>query len=131
MISDPDQRNGLYWEAEQGELPSPLGPFMAQATAEGYRAGEKPIPFHGYYYRILKAQGPAAPGGAYGYVINGDMVAGCALVAWPADYGASGIMTFVVNRNGIVYEKDLGPEAAKVTEAMTQYSPDETWKRSQ
>lgn len=131
VISDPDQRNGLSWEVEKGEVPSPLGPFMAQATAEGYRAGEKPIPFHGYYYRILKAQGPAAPGGAYDYVINGDMVAGYALVAWPADYGVSGIMTFVVNRNGIVHEKDLGPETGKMTEAMTQYNPDETWKRSQ
>jgi hypothetical protein len=131
IISDPGKRNGLYWEPAEGELPSPAGPFMARAAAEGYKAGEKPIPFHGYYYRILKAQGSKAPGGAYNYVINGHMVAGFALVAWPAEYGVSGIMTFVVNRNGIVYEKDLGPKTAKTAEAMTRYNPDETWKRSQ
>jgi hypothetical protein len=131
VISDPNKRNGLYWEPEEGEAPSPAGPFVARAAAEGYRRGEKPIPFHGYYYRILKAQGSKAPGGAYNYVINGHMVAGFALVAWPADYGVSGIMTFAVNQNGIVYERDLGPKTAKTTEAMTRYNPDETWKRSQ
>lgn len=131
VISDPGQRNGLYWEVEDPEVPSPLGPFMAQAAAEGYRAGAKPIPYHGYYYRILKAQGPTAPGGAYNYVINGHMVAGFALAAWPAEYGVSGIVTFVVNRNGIVYEKDLGPRTAKLAEAMTRYNPDQTWKRAQ
>ncbi len=131
IISDPNTRNGLYWEPAEGEVPSPAGPFMARAAAEGYKKGEKPIPFHGYYYRILKAQGPKAPGGAYNYVINGHMVAGFALVAWPAEYGVSGIMTFVVNSNGIVYEKDLGPKTAKTAEAMTRYNPDETWKRSQ
>lgn len=131
VISDPGKRNGLYWEPEEGEAPSPAGPFMARAAAEGYKRGDKPIPFHGYYYRILTAQGPKAPGGAYSYVINGHMVAGFALVAWPADYGVSGIMTFVVNRNGIVYEKDLGPKTAKTAEAMTRYNPDETWRRAQ
>jgi hypothetical protein len=130
IISDPNTRNGLYWEPAEGELPSPAGPFMARAAAEGYKRGEKPIPFHGYYYRILKAQGPKAPGGAHNYVINGHMVAGFALAAWPAEYGVSGIMTFVVNSNGIVYEKDLGPKTAKIAEAMTRYNPDETWKRS-
>jgi hypothetical protein len=130
VISDPGKRNGLYWEPAEGEVPSPAGPFMARAAAEGYKAGEKPIPFHGYYYRILKAQGPKAPGGAYNYVINDHMVAGFALVAWPAEYGVSGVMTFVVNQNGIVYEKDLGPETAKTAEAMTRYNPDETWRRS-
>ncbi len=131
VISDPNKRNGLYWELAEGELPSPAGPFMARAAAEGYKKGDKPIPFHGYYYRILKAQGRNAPGGAYNYVINGHMVAGFALVAWPAEYGVSGVMTFVVNQNGIVYEKDLGPKTAKTAEAMTRYNPDETWKRSQ
>ncbi len=130
VISDPNKCNGLYWEPAEGELPSPAGPFMARAAAEGYKRGDKPIPFHGYYYRILKAQGPKAPGGAYNYVINGHMVAGFALVAWPAEYGVSGIMTFVVNQNGIVYEKDLGPKTAKTAEAMTRYNPDETWKRA-
>jgi hypothetical protein len=130
IMSDPGQRNGLYWEAAPGEVPSPAGPFMARAAAEGYQKSEKPIPYHGYYYRILKAQGAKAPGGAYNYVIHGHMVAGFALVAWPAEYGVSGIMTFVVNSNGIVYEKDLGPKTAKIAEAMTRYNPDETWKRS-
>ncbi len=131
ILSDPNTRNGLYWVPAEGELPSPAGPFVARAAAEGYKKGEKPIPFHGYYYRILKAQGSSAPGGAYNYVINGHMVAGFALVAWPADYGVSGIMTFVVNSNGIVYEKDLGTKTAKTAEAMTRYNPDETWRRSQ
>jgi hypothetical protein len=131
VISDPNRRNGLYWEPAEGELPSPAGPFMARAAAEGYKRGDKPVPFHGYYYRILKAQGPKAPGGAYNYVINGHMVAGFALVAWPAEYGVSGIMTFVVNQNGIVYERDLGPKTAKTAEAMTRYNPDQTWRRAQ
>ena len=131
MISDPGKRNGLYWEPAEGEVPSPLGPFMARAAAEGYKRGDKPIAFHGYYYRILKGQGSTAAGGSYSYVINGHMVAGFALVAWPAEYGASGVMTFVVNRNGIVYEKDLGPRTAETVEAITLYNPDQTWKRSQ
>ena len=131
FISDPGKRNGLYWQVEEGEVPSPMGPFAARAAAEGYKRGDKPIPFHGYYFRILKGQGSKAPGGAYSYVINGHMVAGFALVAWPAEYGASGVMTFVVNRNGIVYEKDLGPKTTKTAQAMTRYNPDQTWKRSQ
>jgi len=131
IVSDPGKRNGLFWPVTEGEVPSPLGPLAAQAAAEGYRRGEKPVPFHGYYYRILKAQGPAAPGGAYNYMINGHMVAGFALVAWPADYGASGIMTFVVNQNGIVYEKDLGPQTAQTAAALMRYNPDETWRRSE
>jgi hypothetical protein len=131
VISDPGKRNGLYWEPAEGEAPSPAGPFVARAAAEGYKRSDKPIPFHGYYFRILKAQGPKAAGGAYNYVINGHMVAGFALVAWPADYGASGIMTFVVNQNGIVYEKDLGSKTDKIVQKMTRYNPDETWKRSQ
>lgn len=131
LISDPGKRNGLYWEPAEGEAPSPAGPFVARAAAEGYQRGDKPIPYHGYYFRILKGQGPKAPGGAYNYVIHGHMVAGFALVAWPAEYGVSGVMTFVVNQNGIVYEKDLGPKTAKTVPKMTRYNPDETWKRSQ
>ena len=131
IISDPDKRNGLYWEVAEGEIQSPLGPFMASASAEGYKRGDQPIPYHGYYFRILKGQGSKAPGGAYSYVIHGYMVAGFALVAWPAEYGSSGVTTFVVNRNGIVYEKDLGPKTAQIAAAMTRYNPDETWKRAQ
>lgn len=131
IVSDPGQRDGLFWPVTPGEVPSPLGPLAAQAAAEGYKRGEKPIAFHGYYYRILKGQGTKAPGGAYSYMINGHMVAGFALVAWPAQYGTSGITTFVVNRNGIVYEKDLGSNTAATAESMTLYNPDQTWRRSQ
>jgi hypothetical protein len=130
--SDPYRRNGLYWQAAEGEIPSPLGPLAAKAAAEGYRrAADKPIPLHGYYYKILKGQGASAPGGAYNYVINGHMVAGFALVGWPAEYGVSGVMTFIVNQNGIVYQKDLGPKTEGIAKAMTLYNPDRTWSRAQ
>jgi len=131
VISDPGKRNGLYWQVAEGEVPSPLGPFMANAATEGYKKADKPIPFHGYYYRILTGQGLKAAGGAYNYVINGHMVAGFALVAWPAEYGSSGVMTFMVNRNGIVYEKDLGPATAEIAKTITLYNPDQTWRRAQ
>jgi hypothetical protein len=131
FASDPYRRNGLYWEPAEGELPSPIGPFAARAAAEGYRRADKPAPYHGYYFKILKGQGKNAPGGAYRYVINGHMVAGFALVAWPAEYGVSGVMTFVVNQNGTVYEKDLGPKTEDVAKAMTLYNPDRAWKRAQ
>jgi hypothetical protein len=132
FASDTDKRNGLYWQPAEGEIPSPLGPFAAKAAAEGYkRVGDKPTPYHGYYYKILKGQGQNAPGGAYHYVINGHMVAGFALVAWPAEYGVSGLMTFLVNQNGTVYEKHLGPKTGEVARAMTLYNPDKTWKRAQ
>ena len=131
VLSDPYRRNGLYWEAGEGELPSPLGPFVAQAAEKGYtKKADKPIPYHGYYFKILKGQGPNAPGGAYNYVINGHMVAGYALVAWPAEYNVSGVMTFIVNQNGTVYQKDLGPKTDGVVKAMTVYNPDRTWKRA-
>jgi hypothetical protein len=132
VLSDPYRRNGLYWEVGEGETPSPLGSFIAQAAAEGYtKKGDKPIPYFGYYYKILKGQGMNAPGGAYQYVINGHMVAGFALVAWPAEYDVSGVMTFIVNQNGTVYQKDLGPKTAEIAKAMTLYNPDRTWKRAQ
>jgi hypothetical protein len=130
--SDPYRRNGLYWEAGEGELPSPIGPFVAQAVSKGYtKKGDKPIPYYGYYFKILKGQGPNAPGGAYSYVINGHMVAGFALVAWPAEYGVSGVMTFIVNQNGTVYQKDLGLKTGELAKAMTLYNPGRTWKRAQ
>ena len=130
--SDPYRRNGLYWEAGEGEIESPLGPFIAQAAREGYtKKGNKPTPNHGYYYKILKSQGKNAPGGAFSYVINGHMVAGFALVAWPAEYNVSGVMTFIVNQNGTVYQKDLGPKTEAIAKAMTLYNPDRTWKRAQ
>jgi hypothetical protein len=127
IASTPGQKDGLYWQAAEGEEPSPLGPLVAQAdayTKDYYRAGE---PYHGYYFKILKEQGPNPPGGAYGYVINGNMIAGFGLVAWPAAYGQSGVMTFVVSHQGKLFEKDLGPETEKLAEAMTAYDPDPSW----
>jgi hypothetical protein len=131
LWSDPYRRNGLYWEGPEGEMPSPMGLLVAQAADKGYtKGGDKRLPYHGYYYKILKGQGKNAPGGAYQYVNNGHMVAGFALVAWPAEYGVSGVMTFVVNQNGMVYEKDLGPKTETLAKAMMLYNPDRTWKRA-
>ena len=127
-------RDGLYWEVSEDEQPSPLGPLLAAAATEGYdltKSSDVSRSYHGYYYKILEAQGPDAPGAAYSCVINGNMVAGFALVAWPALYGQSGIMTFIVNQNGIVYETDLGPETAKIAGTMTKYNPDPNWRRAQ
>jgi DUF2950 family protein len=129
--SDPGTQNGLYWPARRGEAQSPLGVLVAQATTEGYhrRDGETPTPLYGYYFRILEGQGASAPGGAADYVKDGDMSGGFALVAWPVHYGASGIMTFIVNKDGIAQEKDLGPETPDVVTRLTRYDPDRTWHR--
>ena len=127
-----ERRTGLYWKAGEGEEASPLGPFAAEAAREGYKreAGrEKPAPYHGYYFRILKAQGKNAPGGSYDYVVKGNMILGFAMVAYPAKYGSSGIMTFIVNQEGVVYEKDLGKNTAKAASAMKRYDPDASWKK--
>jgi len=132
LRSDPGKKNGLYWEAKEGEAPSPLGELVADARAEGYtRTGPKqgPIPFHGYYFRLLKKQGKHAPGGAFDYVVKNKMIGGFAVVAYPAVYGSSGVMTFVVNHEGVVYEKDLGKNTAKTAKAMTSFDPDKTWKK--
>ncbi len=130
LVSHPGQKDGLYWPAAAGEEQSPFGPLMAQAAAEGYfpKKGAGRQPFHGYYYRILTRQGPAAPLGRYDYVINGSMIAGFAMIAWPAEYGNSGIMTFIVNHQGKVYQKDLGPQTEDVAPAITEYNPDASWK---
>ena len=130
--STPGKKDGLYWEAKEGEAQSPLGPLAARAVEEGYdgrKPGDKPMPYHGYFYRILKAQGKNAPGGAYDYVVRGKMIGGFALVVFPAEYGASGIMTFIVNHDGVVYQKDLGKETGKIAKAMTKFDPDKTWKK--
>jgi len=130
--SSPGTKDGLYWPPElDGEL-SPLGPLMAQAQAEGYGKGSldreaAPEPFHGYLFRILTRQTAAAPGGRYEYVINGNMIGGFALVAWPAVYGESGIMTFIVNQQGKVYQKDLGPATASAVRKLKAYDPGKTW----
>jgi hypothetical protein len=125
IVSSEGQRDGLYWPVAPGEDPSPLGPLFAQAQQEGYsRQGG---PYHGYFYRILTEQGPDARGGAYSYLANGHMVGGFAVVAWPAEYGRSGITTFLVNTNGLVWQKDLGPQTDTQCRAMTTYNPDQTW----
>jgi hypothetical protein len=129
--SDPGKKNGLYWEVKSGEEQSPLGPLFAAAQEKGYsaRADGNPVPYHGYYYRILNSQGKNAPGGAYDYVVKGNMIGGFALVAYPAKYGASGVMTFIVNQDGVVYQKDLGRNTEKAAQAMKLFDPDSTWKK--
>jgi hypothetical protein len=136
FISTPGQRDGLYWETAEGEKPSPMGDLIEQARAEGYPAGtattsggaRKRSPYHGYFFRILKRQGPHAPGGKFDYVINGNMIAGFALVAFPDKWGSSGVMTFIVSQQGRVYQKNLGPDTVKLASAMTEYDPDPTWE---
>lgn len=131
LRSEPGKFDGLFWEAAEGQPQSPLGPLFAQAKAEGYKArgvNEGPSPYHGYYYRILTRQGGNAPGGKYNYIINGNMIAGFGLVAFPAHYGASGIVTFVVNHQGKIYQKDLGSETLEVVEKLQEYDPDSTWQ---
>jgi hypothetical protein len=149
FISSPGQHNGLYWETAEDEKPSPLGKLVAAARDEGY--GPKPrssaasdeaakaasekeapahprAPYHGYYFKILKSQGPHAPGGKYSYLINGNMIAGYALLAYPDKWGNSGVMAFIINQQGRVYQKNLGPDTAKLATAITEYDPDTTWK---
>lgn len=129
VISQPGKKDGLYWPASQGEDASPLGELVAQATAQGYRTGGGRTPFHGYYFKILTKQGAAAPGGELDYVVRGKMIGGFALIAYPAEYRNSGVMTFIVNHAGVVYQKDLGPRTAKLAEGMTSFNPDQTWQK--
>jgi hypothetical protein len=126
VVSTPGERDGLFWASAPGEPVSPFGPFIAEVSAllAGKELGD---PYRGYYYRILKGQTEHAPGGTYEYVINGNMIAGFGLLAWPATYDYSGIMTFIVNHQGEVYEKDLGPGTAEIVAAIDAYDPDETW----
>ena len=127
FISTPGTHDGLYWPRENQADISPLDGFAEDANLTK-RSGEKPEPYRGYYYRILTAQGPAAPGGAFSYLINGHMIAGYAMVAWPATYGESGVETFICGENGVVYQKDLGPNTAALGGSMAQYNPDASWK---
>ncbi|MGD0411982.1 MAG: DUF2950 domain-containing protein [Verrucomicrobiota bacterium] len=133
LRSTTNTHDGLYWHAEPGEELSPFGPLIAQSHDEGYRQATKIMaanlaPYRGYCFKILTRQGPHAPAGKYDYIINGHMLAGFALVAWPAEWGNSGVMTFIVNQNGKVYEKNLGPKTARLALAMTAYDPDPAWK---
>ena len=128
--SDPGKQNGLYWPAPRGAKRSPLGDLLAEAADPARLKGtdgQKPAPFHGYYFRILAGQGASAPGGAKSYVVNGEMTGGFALVAWPAQYDVTGVMTFVVNHEGVVHEKDLGADTETAAKAMTLYDPDGSW----
>ena len=129
LESTPGTQDGLYWEAKQGEPPSPLGPLAARARREGYVKGTS-APYHGYLYKILIAQGGSAPGGAYDYIVDGKMIGGFALVAYPARWGASGVMTLICNHDGIVYEKNLGRQTTAIAAEMTIYDPDVSWKRA-
>jgi hypothetical protein len=133
FMSASGQRNGLYWPVKPGEAESPLGPLIARARAAGYTPGEphtKPRPYYGYYFRILTRQGPHAPGGARDYVVDDHMTGGFALLAYPATYGDSGIMTFVVNQDGIVYQNNLGLATLQLARQITQYDPDPSWQPS-
>ncbi|MCH8055352.1 MAG: DUF2950 domain-containing protein [Deltaproteobacteria bacterium] len=133
--SDPGKKNGLYWETKPGEALSPLGPIVAQARSEGYtrgtgtKSGDTSSPYHGYYFRLLKAQGRNAPGGAYDYVVKGNMIGGFALVAHPAEYGNSGVMSFIVNHDGVVYQKDLGENTEKSAQRISRFDPDKRWTK--
>ncbi len=147
LYSTPGKHDGLYWETSEDDKPSPLGKLVAAARAEGYgpktetpdavgkggakekeAVSEERAPYHGYYFKILTRQGPAAPGGKYGYVINGNMIAGYALLAYPDKWGSSGVISFIVNQQGRVYQKNLGPNTAKVAAAMMEYNPEPSWK---
>ena len=130
--SDAGKKNGLYWKTKDGEEPSPLGDLVAQARAEGYKQGgpkNNPVPYHGYYFRMLNKQGKHATGGAFDYVVKGNQIGGFAIIAYPATYGNSGVMTFVVNHDGVVYQKDLGKDSAKIAKAVKAFDTDSTWKK--
>jgi hypothetical protein len=127
--SDKGKKDGLYWEAAPGEPLSPLGPLVASAAAEGYGKAAQMSPYHGYLYKIITAQGEHANGGAYSYMVDGSLIGGFAIVAYPALYRSSGVKTFIVNHEGIVYEKDLGPETARLAAAITVFDPDKSWKK--
>lgn len=130
--STPDHCDGLFWPTVEGRDKSPMGISFANAALDESGPGklaDPTAPYHGYYFKVLKAQGPAAPGGAYNYVINGNMIAGFAAVAYPSDYGVTGIMTFIVNQQGTVYQQDLGRKTEEIASRMTKFEPDKNWKK--
>ena len=130
FMSRDGRHDGLYWPTRPGQLQSPLGPLVAQARVAGYAPGGargKPHPYYGYYFRILTAQGPHAPGGARSYLVDGRLTGGFALLAYPASYGDSGIMTFIVSQDGIVFQRNLGPQTAKTAAQIVRYDPDSGW----
>jgi hypothetical protein len=133
LVSTEGRKDGLFWEAAEGETPSPLGALFVSARAEGYLVDSpvRPVPYYGYHFRMLTAQGENAAGGAYDYVVGDRMIGGFALVAWPAEHGSTGVMTFIVNHDGVVFSKDLGPDTAKLAAEMTRFDPDESWTREE
>jgi hypothetical protein len=130
ILSDEGQHNGLYWRAAEGEPRSPIGPLIASAIAEGYarKAGGGPTPYRGYYYRVLTGQGKSSPGGPKSYIQGGKMTDGFAFIAWPAEYRSSGVMTFIVNEDGLVYQKDLGRRTDILARTMKEYNPGSGWQ---
>ena len=129
ILSSPGKKDGLYWPAAANEPQSPLGEAFAAATVQGYRPGAEAAPYHGYYFKVLTAQGPNAPGGAMSYLIKGNLIGGYALIAWPAEYGNSGVMTFMVNHAGVVLQKDLGANTARLAPRIAAFDPDPSWRR--
>jgi len=130
LMSTPGKRDGLYWPTKAGDPSSPLGPLTANARGQGYGRLGPGDPYHGYYYKILTGQGKDAPGGAYDYIVDGKMIGGFALVAYPARWGGSGVMTFICNHDGVVFERNLGKDTVATASAMTEYNPDAAWERS-
>ncbi|HXN54262.1 MAG TPA: DUF2950 domain-containing protein [Candidatus Acidoferrum sp.] len=132
LVSEEGRHDGLYWHGASDEFASPINPLIAYAYGKGAKdqVGDQ-VPFNGYFFRILTSQGPHARGGAKNYVVNGEMTGGFAFIAYPAEYRSSGVMTFIVDKSGTIYEKDLGPDTTKLAEAMTTYDPDSTWNRAE
>jgi len=133
IFSDPGKDNGLYWKASEGQPQSPIGPLVAAAVAEGYVKGENgpPTPYRGYYFHVITRQGKNAPGGAKDYIANGKMTEGFAIVAYPAEYRSSGVMTFIVDQDGVVYQKDLGKNTETIAKAIKEYNPNASWQKSE
>ncbi len=130
ILSDTGKHNGLYWEAAEGQPESPIGPLVASATTEGYKKDSDghPVPFHGYYYKVLTGQGRNAPDGTKNYLVNRKMTNGFAFLAYPAEYRASGVMTFMIDKDGVIVQKDLGPDTARLASEMAMFNPDKTWQ---
>jgi hypothetical protein len=130
ILSDKGKHNGLYWPVAAGQPESPIGPLIAKAAAQGYKRGAQgqPIPFHGYIYRVLTGQGKGATGGAMSYMVDGKMTRGFAFLAYPVEYRVSGVTTFIVDQDGVVLQKDLGPDTAQIAQEMTRFDPDSTWQ---
>ena len=134
ILSDPGKQDGLYWETAEGSPPSPIGLLVADAATQGYKVqkhgeGATAAPFHGYFYKVLDSQGKDAPGGEKNYIVDGKMIGGFAFVAWPAEYRSSGVMTFMINQDSVIVQKDLGPDTASIAKDISVFNPDSTWEQ--